>query len=364
MPENFYAPGRIEISGNHTDHQHGCVLAAAINLRIECSAQANGSDIVRIASEGFPTIEIGISDLAPRKDELGTSAALIRGVTAWFQTHSKRFGGFDGQMTSNIPIGIGLSSSAAFEVLIGRILQGLFHADVTPWDIAYAGQFAENEYFGKPSGLMDQAASSIGGMCMFDFFDANNPTVLSLQPDFGNYTICIVDTGDSHEDLTYDYAAIPDEMKSIAGYFGKGFLRDVAYEEFISSIDKLRHLGDRSILRALHFFNENSRVQKQAKALESGDLRGFINMVKESGRSSLAYLQNIYRPEYPQNQSLTLALAICETVLGIDGGYRVHGGGFAGTVLAFVPPASRYIFESKMTSVFGEGCCHFLSICV
>ena len=358
----FYAPGRVEIGGNHTDHQRGCVLAAAINLEARCVASANGIDIVRIVSDGFGEIYVDLTDLEPRKEEAASTAALLRGVAAWFRKNGCHIGGFDGYVTSDVPIGVGLSSSAAFEVLVGNVFRGLFGAGVTDVDIALAGQYAENDYFGKPCGLMDQAVSSIGGLMMIDFYDPEKPTVTPIDTDFCDYAMCVVATGGSHADLTGDYTAIPAEMKLVAGYFGKADLRSVDVEAFYSSIGKLRHLGDRAVLRAMHFFEENERVIRQCSALKNGNIPEFLRLVNESGRSSLAYLQNAYSIATPSSQGLTLALALCEQVLRGQGAYRIHGGGFAGTVLAFVPTASIEAFSGQMSDVFGDGCCHFLKI--
>ena len=358
----FCAPGRAEIGGNHTDHQRGLVLAAAVDLETRCMASVNGTDVVHISSDGFGETVVDLADLTPQMNEKGTTAALIRGVAAWFSLNRYQIGGFDGRVTSGIPTGIGLSSSAAFEVMTGNIFKGLFNADVPNMDIALAGQFAENEYFGKPCGLMDQAASSFGGLSVIDFLDPQKPGLTPIDAALDGYTLCVVATGGSHADLTDDYAAIPAEMKAIAARFGKQDLRAVDADEFFSSIGSLRDISDRAVLRAIHFFNENERVLLQAAALRTGDISEFLRLVTESGRSSMAYLQNIYVATTPAKQGLTLALALCEQVLRNDGAYRVHGGGFAGTVLAFVPKELIERFSNRMQDVFGAGCCHFLAI--
>ena len=376
----FYAPGRVEIGGNHTDHQHGRVLAAAVDLGISCRASVNGSNIINISSDGFGNITVDITDLAPRHDDMGTTAALVRGVAAWFRSHGYPIGGFTGHVTSNLPVGIGLSSSAAFEVLVGSVIRGLFNAEASDLEVALAGQYAENLYFGKPSGLMDQVASSCGGLDMIDFLDPENPVLTPVNARFAGHRMCIVSTGGSHVDLTDDYGAIPLEMRTVAASFGKEFLRDVDPDEFFASLGDLRSLGglrnlggprglrglrglsDRAVLRAIHFFGENERVARQAEALKIGDLTEFFRLIAESGRSSLAYLQNIYSPTHPEKQALTLALALCDRVLRGNGAYRVHGGGFQGTVLAFVPEGMVKDFEGQMLAVFGEGCCYFLDI--
>jgi len=361
----FSAPGRVEIGGNHTDHQHGRVLAAAINLKAFASVKANDLGIVRIDDALFGKDAIDLATLETREGEVGTSAAIVRGVAAWFTNNGYRTGGFDAEIKSEIPIGSGLSSSAAFEVLIGNIFTGLYRdngAGISRLEIAQAGQYAENVYFGKPSGLMDQTASSYGGLNAIDFADPGSPVITPIQADFTGYSLCIVATGGSHADLTPDYAAIPGEMKAVAAHFGCKFLRELPPEEFYSSIKNLRHLGDRAILRASHFFGENERVVKQAAALGKGNMAEFFGLINESGRSSLAYLQNVYSPADLHSQGLTLALALTEKVLKGRGAWRVHGGGFAGTILAFIPEEMITYYSGYMSGIFGDGCCHFLSI--
>ena len=362
MNRYFSAPGRIEICGNHTDHQHGRVLAAAINLEATAVVQANDTTIIRVKSDGFKEEEIDISNLALHSDELETTTSLVRGIAAWFVKKGYPIGGFDAKISSTIPVGAGLSSSAAIEVLIGNILKGLFGADISKMEIAQAGKFAENVYFGKPCGLMDQTASSFGGMNIIDFKDVENPVVTPIKVDFHDYSICVVDTGGSHADLTPDYAACTTEMKAIANFFNKEYLRDVCQDEFYSSIKKLRHQGDRAILRAIHFYEDHERVLKQAEALTKGDMKTFLELVIESGHSSLAYLQNVYTPTRPQDQGLTIALALSEKILRGTGAWRVHGGGFAGTILAFVPHDKKDEYRDEMNAVFGDNSCHFLKI--
>jgi galactokinase len=347
----------VEIGGNHTDHQRGHVLAAAVELEISAAVKPNGLNVVR-----FQDTSVDINALDVRDGEKETSAALIRGVAAWFSKHGHAVGGFDAEITSTVPVGAGLSSSAAFEVLIGNIFKSLFGADVSQIDIARAGQFAENVYFGKPCGLMDQTASSFGGINVIDFENLKTPIVTPVQVELSGYSMCIVDTGGSHADLTPDYAACPAEMKSVAAHFGKESLREVSTDEFYGSIKSLRHLGDRAILRAIHFFGDDERVLKQAAALESGDTKTFFELVIQSGRSSLAYLQNIYSPSAPEQQGLTLALALSEKILEGKGAWRVHGGGFAGAILAFVPDGLKERYSRKLSEVFGEASCHFLKI--
>ena len=358
----FSAPGRVEIGGNHTDHQHGRVLAAAIDLEATAVVTMNSANIVRMNNVDFGSDEIDLSDLRFKKEEAGTPASLVRGVAAWFVERGYAVGGFDAEISSNIPLGSGLSSSAAFEVLIGNIFKALYGSEVSRIELAQAGQYAENIYFGKPCGLMDQTASSFGGLNMIDFRDPQKPVVTPVDAEFHGYNLCVVNTGGSHADLTPDYAACTSEMKSIAGFFGKGFLGEVSENEFYSSLSSMRHLGDRALLRGIHFFGDNERVLKQVEALENDDMTMFLELVIESGRSSLAYLQNVYSPQNPQEQGLTLALALSEKILAGCGAWRVHGGGFAGTILAFVPHDKKETYREKMNEVFGEGCCHYLNV--
>jgi len=358
----FSAPGRVEIGGNHTDHQHGRVLAAAVELVVTAAASPNGTNIVRLQNKLFGTDEIDLRALEVQPEENGTSASLVRGVAAWFAKNGYPIGGFDAEISSNIPVGSGLSSSAAFEVLIGNVFKGLFGADISFLEIAQAGQFAENVYFGKPCGLMDQAASSFGGLNVIDFKDPNKAVVTPVIAEIPGYCLCVVDTGGSHADLTPDYAAIPKEMKAVAAFFGKEYLSEIQADELYSSIGNLRHLGDRAILRAVHFFGDHERVLKQAAALEYEDIKTFLELVIESGRSSLAYLQNVFSSSIPQEQGVTVALAISEKILAGTGAWRVHGGGFAGTILAFVPNELKEEYNRHMRDVFGEGSCHFLNI--
>jgi len=358
----FSAPGRIEVGGNHTDHQNGCVLAAAIDLEATCSAMPNDTNIVNIENKQYGSISVDLSDLSIRDDEKESSTAIVRGVATWFKDRGHPIGGFDASISSNIPAGSGLSSSAAFEVLIGNVFKGLYGADVSPLDIALAGKFAENVYFGKPSGLMDQAASSFGGFNMIDFKDPENAIITPITADLSGYTICVVATGGSHADLTHEYASIPEEMKTVATHFGKDFLRDVPIEEFYAQISGLLHLSDRAILRSIHYFEDHKRVKKQAHALQSGDIKTFLELINESGRSSLAYLQNVYTNASPHEQRITLALALSEKILDGNGACRVHGGGFAGTILAFIPDELKSAYDTQMSKVFGNNSCHFLNI--
>ena len=360
--KSFSAPGRIEIGGNHTDHQRGMVLTAAIDLETTCTAAINGTDKIRISSDGFGAFEIDLNDLSVRENEKEKPAALVRGIAAWFKENGYAVSGFDAEVSSNIPIGKGLSSSASFEVLIGNVFTGLFDLETTPLEIALAGKYAENTYFGKPCGFMDQTASSFRGCMMIDFYDPLNPVIKPVKADLEGYSICVVAADDSHADLTADYAAIPADMKKIAAYFGKNDLRDVNPDEFYPAIKELRHIGDRPVLRAIHFFEDNRRVEKQFDTLKARDTKEFLRLVKESGQSSMAYLQNIYSPSDVGRQGLSIALALAEQILADAGAYRVHGGGFAGTILAFVPDSKKEEFAGRMSAVFGEGSCCFLKI--
>ena len=360
----FSAPGRTEISGNHTDHQHGCVLAGAVNLETVADVTLNGTEIIRVASEGYAPVEIDLRDLSVHEAEKNTTAALIRGVAANFAQRGAKLRGFDASVRSTVLPGSGLSSSAAFEVLIGTICNELFFGGkLTAVEIAQVGQWAENVYFGKPCGLMDQTASSVGGMVFIDFADPAHPVVEKLDFDFAKagHALCIIDSGADHADLTDEYAAIPGEMKAVAQLLGREVLRDVPEAEFFAAIPQLRgRVPDRAILRAVHFYQENKRVQ--AQALREGDFDTFLDLVSESGRSSWMYLQNITPAGAIDHQEVAVTLALCDSLLGGRGAFRVHGGGFAGTVQAFVPLDLLDEFKAKIEAVLGAGACHVLSI--
>ena len=293
----FSAPGRTEISVNHTDHQHGCVLAAAVNLETVADVTLNGADVIRVCSEGYAPVEIDIRDLSIREAEKNTTAALIRGVAAAFAARGAVLHGFDAAVRSTVLPGSGLSSSAAFEVLIGTILNELFfEKKLSAVEIAQIGQYAENVYFGKPSGLMDQTASSVGGMVFIDFADPANPVVERLDFDFSaaGHALCIIDSGADHANLTHEYAAIPQELRAVCAQFGKEVLRDIPEAEFFAALPRLRGtVPDRAILRAIHVYQENKRVLRQAEALRAGDFDAFLRLTVASGRSSWMYLQNI-----------------------------------------------------------------------
>ena len=362
----FSAPGRTEVCGNHTDHNHGKVLAASVNLDAVAVAGINGENIVRVKSEGYKMDVVDLNDLGVMPAERGKSAALVRGVCAGFKNRGYKIGGFDAATASDVLSGSGLSSSAAFEVLLGTMLNHLYNGGkISSVEIAQIAQFAENEYFGKPCGLMDQMACSVGGFVEIDFKDPAAPVIEKLDFDFGSckHALCIVDTGGDHSDLTDEYAAVRSEMKDVASKFGKSVLREVDREEFEKNIAVVRDsAGDRAVLRAMHFYNENVRVEKQAEALKKGDFEAFKALVIESGFSSYMYNQNVFTCKAPSNQPVSLALSICQQVLSGKGAWRVHGGGFAGTIQAFVPEELLGEFKSKICAVFGEKSCYVLNI--
>ncbi len=362
----FSAPGRTEIGGNHTDHQRGRVLAGAVNLDTVAAVRPNGTSVIRVLSDGYPMCQVDVQDLIPKAEEINTTMALIRGVAARFTQLGCKVEGFDAYVTSTVLPGSGLSSSAAYEVLIGTILNHMFfEGKISQPEIAMIGQYAENVYFGKPCGLMDQMASAVGSMVTIDFFDKENPVIEKVDFDFAScgHALCIIDSRASHADLTDEYAAITLELKAICGYFGKDVLTQIEEKDFVAAIAQLREeFGDRAVLRAYHFYKENARVPKQVEALKSGDFDTFLRLVKESGYSSYMYLQNVIPAGYREHQDVALSLALCELYLGGRGAYRVHGGGFAGTVQAFVPMDILESFRTGIDAVLGEGACHVLSI--
>ncbi|MBO5059575.1 MAG: galactokinase [Clostridia bacterium] len=363
----FSAPGRTEIGGNHTDHQHGAVLAGGLNLDVIGAAKLNGTNTIRIKSEGYPMDVIDLSDLSENEAEYGKSGAIIKGIAAKFAEMGYKLEGFDAYTVSSVLKGSGMSSSAAFEVLVANIINSMFAAsEVNAVEIAKIGQFAENVYFGKPCGLLDQMACSVSNMVAIDFASTEKPVVEKIDFDFAktNHALCIIDTGADHSDLTDEYAAIPTEMKKVAAFFGKEFLNDVKKEEFMGKIKEIREAisDDRAVLRAIHYFNETERAKAEAKALKNGDFDGFLQLVKKSGLSSYMYLQNVYAASMPHAQAVSLSLALCDEILGDRGAYRVHGGGFAGTIQAFVPYDMLDEFKTKIEAVLGEGMCHVLAI--
>ena len=362
----FSAPGRTEIGGNHTDHQRGRVLAGAVNLDTLAAVRPNGSSVIRILSEGYPLCQVDAQDLIPKAEEINTTMALIRGVAARFTQLGCKVEGFDAYVTSTVLPGSGLSSSAAYEVLIGTIINHLFFdGKVSQPEIAMIGQYAENVYFGKPCGLMDQMASAVGSMVTIDFYDKDDPVIEKVEFDFAacGHALCIIDSRASHADLTDEYAAITLELKDICGYFGKDVLTQIDELAFVAAIPELREkFGDRAVLRAYHFYKENARVPQQVEALKKGDFDTFLRLIKESGYSSYMYLQNVIPAGYREHQDVALALSLCELYLNGRGAYRVHGGGFAGTVQAFVPVDILERFRQGIDAVLGDGACHILSI--
>lgn len=362
----FTGPGRTEIGGNHTDHQHGHVLCGSVDLDMLACAAPNGLDVIRVHSEGYPALEVALDSLSPREDEKNTSAALVRGVAAKIAELGHTLCGFDAYVTSNVLSGSGLSSSAAYEVLIGNILNHLCCGGaLNPVEIAKIGQYAENVYFGKPCGLMDQMGSAVGGAVAIDFHDPASPVVRRADYDFSasGHALCIVDTASSHGDLTDDYADITREMGAVAAYFGQKFLRDVPEADFHAALPALRaSCGDRAVLRALHYYEDDRRAVEEAEALAAGDFPRFLALVNASGLSSALHLQNTWSISNPRQQAIPVCLAVGRELLEGTGAIRVHGGGFAGTIQAFVPNDKLVSFKSGMESLLGPGKCHILHI--
>lgn len=362
----FSAPGRTEVGGNHTDHNHGKVLAASVNLDVIAVAEPLDEPKIVLKSEGFEESSIDLNQLDPKEEEKNTADALIRGVAAGFKKNGYNIGGFKAYTTTDVLKGSGLSSSAAFEVLVGNILNSLYNkGNMSEIKIAQIAQYAENVFFGKPSGLMDQMASSVGGFVAIDFKDIKSPIIEKINLDFDSFdhALCIIDTKGSHADLTPDYAAIPEEMKSVARHFSVDYLRQLCREDIILNLNILRsEFGDRAVLRSLHFFDENDRVDKLVHALKKNDFDAFLDSIKESGNSSYKYLQNVFSVNDVKNQGLGIGLNVAEGVLNRKGASRVHGGGFAGTIQAFVPLDLLKEFKMSMEKVFGGSSCHILSI--
>ena len=366
-PEHYFsAPGRTEIGGNHTDHQRGRVLAGAVNLDTVAAVRLNGTNTVRIQSKGYPMSVVDLSQLTPVESEINSTPALIRGVAARFAQMGCKVEGFDAYCESTVLPGSGLSSSAAYEVLIGTIINHMFFdGKVSQPEIAMIGQYAENVFFGKPCGLMDQMASAVGNLVTIDFFDKENPIIEPVDFDFAScgHALCIIDSGADHADLTDEYAAVPGEIKAVAAYFGKEVLTQIEEADFYKAIPALRkECGDRAVMRAIHFYQENARVPKQVAALKAGDFDAFLALVKQSGYSSYMYLQNVIPAGYKAHQDVAVALGLAEHYLNGRGAYRVHGGGFAGTIQAFVPFDILDSFVAGMDAALGQGACHVLSI--
>lgn len=362
----FSAPGRTEVGGNHTDHNCGKVLAASVDLDIIAVVEPLDEPVAVIKSEGFDENRILLNELDPREEEKNTATALLRGVAKGFTARGFSIGGFKAYTVSDVLKGSGLSSSAAFEVLIGTIFSYLYNfGKVSAIKVAQIAQFAENVYFGKPSGLMDQMASSVGGFVAIDFKDVESPIIENIKVDFQSFghALCIIDTKGDHADLTSEYAAIPNEMKAIAKYFSVDSLRQICKQDIILNINALRaKFGDRAVLRAFHFFEENKRVDKLVNALKRDDFQAFLDSINESGNSSYKYLQNVFCPSRVEHQELGIGLNIAEYALGRKGASRVHGGGFAGTIQAFVPFELLQEFKMELEKVFGTDSCHVLKI--
>ena len=362
----YSAPGRTEIGGNHTDHQHGRVLAGSVNIDMIAAAAPNDKNQLRVQSEGYDLCVIDLNDLEARKEEENTTASLLRGECAAFTQRGAKLAGLDVYISSNVPKGSGVSSSAAFEVLIGVILNDCFMTEkVSPIAIAQIGQWAENVYFGNPCGLMDQMASSVGNIITIDFASPAKPVVEPVAVDFSKagLALCILDSGADHADLTDEYAAIPAECRAVAAVCGGEVLRDVPFETFLAKLPECRRqCGDRAVLRAFHVYADNDRVAKQVAALHDGDFGTFLSLVNESGCSSWEYLQNVIPAGYKEHQEVGVTIAAAKHLLGDKGAVRVHGGGFAGTVQAFVPVEMLDEFKAGMEAILGEGRCHVLSI--
>ena len=366
MIKTYRAPGRTELGGNHTDHQHGRVLAAGINLYITAEAEPSADGIVRISSEGYPDITVDLSRLDPDEKEYGTSLALVRGVAAGIKADGYDTGGFSAKLKSEVLSGSGLSSSAAYEVLLGRIFNDFYcGGQLSDVRIAQIGQYAENVFFGKPCGLMDQMACAVGNIIAIDFKDPSEPVIERIEcifEDYG-YALCIIDTHSGHADLTDDYASIPAEMKLISKHFGKEFLRDVDTAEFEENKTKLKVLyGERPVMRAEHFFAENERAGKQAEALKEGRFEDYLELVRDSGRSSEELLQNIVPSSHPENTAVKDSIELARKILNGRGAVRVHGGGFAGTIQTYVPLEDKERFREEMENVLGRDSCHYLSV--
>ncbi len=363
----FSAPGRTEVGGNHTDHQHGEVLAASINNDAIAIVEPTDEAVVKVVSDGYSMIAVSLDNLELDEDEKESTLSLIKGVLAGVKNRGYKLGGFKAYITSDVLIGAGLSSSAAFETLIGTIVSGLYNdMQISATEIAIIGQYAENEYFGKPCGLMDQMACSVGSLVHIDFANPKEPVVEKVEFDMAKYgySLCITDTKGSHSDLTGDYAAVPAEMKAVAACFGKEVLREITFEQLMANIIEIRkQVGDRGVLRAIHFIEENKRVQVEVDALKNNQIDKFLETVKASGNSSYKYLQNVYTNNDVQHQNVSIALAVSEIVLADGAGVcRVHGGGFAGTIQAFVKNEKVAEYKSSMEKIFGKGSCDVLKI--
>ena len=364
--EIYSAPGRSEVGGNHTDHQHGMVLATSINLDAVAVVSPVDSPVIQLVSEGYDMVEVDTRDLEEKYEEEGTTAALIRGAAAALAEKGYKIGGFQAYITSDVLIGAGLSSSAAFEVIVGTIISGLFNnMEIDPVEIAKAGQYAENVYFGKPCGLMDQTACAVGGVITIDFKDPAHPIVGQAKLDLAKhgYVLCISDTKGSHADLTDDYAAIRREMESVAACFGQKVLRDVPEADFYAAIPDVRKkVGDRAVVRAIHFYNDCRRAAELCQAVQNDEFDKFLRLIIEGGHSSFEFNQNAYSIKNPKEQGVSLALALSQNILNGRGAWRLQGGGFAGTIQAFVPEDLVDAYRAAIDGCFGAGSCHVLNI--
>lgn len=360
------APGRTEVCGNHTDHNNGKVLAASINLDAVAVAAKSKGNLVRVKSSGHKMNKVNINSLLPNEAEFGKSTEMVRGMLAKIKSDGHKIGPFDAVTTSDVMGGSGLSSSAAFEVLIGTTVSHLFNGgNIDAVSIAKAAQYSENVYFGKPCGLLDQTASSVGSFVTIDFKSTKTPEIKKVNFDFSKsgHSLCIVDTGGNHSDLTGDYAAVRSEMEAVAKELGADVLREIPFETFKENVPKLQgKVNDRALLRAYHFYNENIRVEKAVKALENNDFEAFKAIIIESGQSSYMFNQNVYTNSNPTEQKLSLALCVSQEILKDRGAWRVHGGGFAGTIQAFVPNDILQEYKKAMEKIFGSGTCHVLII--
>ena len=361
----FSAPGRTELSGNHTDHQHGIVLAAAIDLEIKGVVSLNDLNKINIKSEGFDYFSIDLNDLEVKENEKGTTISLVRGIAKRIKELGKEIIGFNAYICSDVLQGSGLSSSAAFEILIATIINNISNCGLNPVDLAKISQYSENVYFGKPCGLMDQTASSVGNIVNIDFKDTENPIINKIDFDFSKcgYKLCVIDCGANHADLTEEYAAITKELKKVCECFNCNYLREINENDFYSNFNSVRKVvGDRAMLRAIHVYEENKRVMKQVEALRNNDFELYLKLTNESGDSSWEYLQNVVASGNKEKQELALALAMCKKILNGKGACRVHGGGFAGTLQAFVKNEDIDEFKNEIEKYFGKDSCHILSI--
>lgn len=361
----FSAPGRTELSGNHTDHQHGIVLAAAINLDVKGVVSINNENKINIKSEGYDFFSVDLNDLQIKEEEKGTTISLVRGIVRRFKDLDKDVVPFNAYICSDVMEGSGLSSSAAFEVLVATIINNISNCELDQVELAKISQYSENNYFGKPSGLMDQTTSSVGNIVNIDFKDTENPIINKIDFDFSKcgYKLCVIDCGANHADLTQEYAAITTELKKVCECFNCNYLREINEEDFYKNFNSVRNVvGDRAMLRAIHVYEENKRVMKQVEALKDNDFDLYLKLTNESGDSSWEYLQNVVAIGNKEKQELALALAVCKKILNGKGACRVHGGGFAGTLQAFVKNEDIDEFKNEIENYFGKGSCHILSI--